>query len=157
MLFGKLDADAVHHVPESPGDADAHARPFGGSRLLGGVLKVLCSQFPGSGFLEQLAARLGERDALPMADEQGKAELILELLNVPAQWGLGDVKAFGGLGHAQGVGDRDERAYVPEVHERRDSIPVRHGPTSKMYWTESMHGRNLKPSERGKVGNEEGP
>ena len=87
VLFGKLDPDAVDHVPKPPCDADAHAGPFGGSRLLGGLLKVLRGHLPGPGLVKQLTARLGERDALPVTDEQGKAELILELLDVPAQGG----------------------------------------------------------------------
>ena len=88
MLFGEFDTNAVDHVPESPGNPDTHPRPFGGARLLGGVLKGLCSHFPGSRLLEQLPAGLGERDALPVSHEQRKAELVLELLNVPAERGL---------------------------------------------------------------------
>jgi hypothetical protein len=29
---------------------------------------------------------------------------------------LGDMQSLGGLGHAQGVGDGNERFYVPKVH-----------------------------------------
>jgi hypothetical protein len=106
MLLGELDPDPVDHIPETPGDPDADARPFCGSGFLGGVVKGLRGGFPGARLLEKLTSGLGERDALPVPHEQRKAELVLELLDVPAQRGLGDVKALGRLRHAQGVGDR---------------------------------------------------
>jgi hypothetical protein len=53
-----------------------------------------------------------------MTDKQRDAELILELLDMPAQWWLRDVEPLGGLGHAGLFRDGDERAQVAEIHGR---------------------------------------
>ena len=87
-------------------------------------------------FSSRLLSGCRQRDALAMADEERDAELILELLDVPAQRWLRDVQPLGGLGHAGFFGDGDERAQVAEIHGRRILYQIRMARGSKMYWTE---------------------
>jgi hypothetical protein len=70
-----------------------------------------------------------------MSDEEREAELFLELMNMTAEWGLGDVQSFGGLGHAKGVGYGDECLYMPKVHGGRILYRIRMAGAEKMYWT----------------------
>ena len=66
--------------------------------------------------LKKLTAGAGERHAVAMPHEQTNPELFFELANVPAQRWLGDVEAFGCLGDARLVGNRDEGAQMSKIH-----------------------------------------
>jgi hypothetical protein len=53
---------------------------------------------------------------MAMTQEQRETEFFLELVNMAAKRGLGDVEAFGRLGDTQSVSHGKEGLYVPKVH-----------------------------------------
>ncbi len=117
-LRRRRHADAVDRVPEPPADAEADLVGIVPRRLVGALVEVRGRGRQRARFLEQVLSGFRQRDALTMTDEQRDAELILELLDVPAQRWLRDVEPLGGLGHAGFFRDGDERAQVAEIHGR---------------------------------------
>src|SRR5688572_8635540 len=116
MLLRELDAQPVHDVPQAPADADAKAVLFAARDLAGGLAELGARRIERPGLFQQTAAVLGQRDAVPVTDEQREAEFFLELMNMAAERGLRDVEAFGGPGDTQGVSHGNEGLYVPKVH-----------------------------------------
>ena len=53
-----------------------------------------------------------ERDVVPVAVEQARAEFVFQLVNLHAERGLGNVQAFGGAAEIQLRGGGDEIADV---------------------------------------------
>ena len=80
--------------------------------------------------LEQLLAGRSQRDAPGRAGEQVRAELLLELADLPAEHRLRDVEALRRAPEVQLFGDRDEVAQLaqvqrwagPGIHARRVSM-----------------------------------
>jgi hypothetical protein len=68
--------------------------------------------------VEQERARLGELDVVRGALEQLDAQLGLQLPDLPAQRGLGDVQPLCGAREVAVLRDRDEVAETPQVRRR---------------------------------------
>ena len=62
------------------------------------------------------AAGLGQLDVAPAAQEQRDAEVVLELLDAPADMRLGDAELLGGMAKMQALGQRDESPDLLEFH-----------------------------------------
>ncbi len=75
---------------------------------------------------QQTASRRQELDSEGGAPEQWRTELRLEVLNLAAQRGLGDVQAPRGAPDVSLLGDRDEIAQLIEAHGAR--VPRRASP-----------------------------
>ena len=52
----------------------------------------------------------------PAALQQNHPQFILQLLDLPAQWRLGDVQAFGGAGEVEGLSQHLEVAQMTQLH-----------------------------------------
>src|SRR3954451_9931147 len=76
------------------------------------------------GLLEQRPSGDGEHDAARRAVEQPHAELLLELADLLADRGLGDVEAIRRTAEVQLLRDRDEVPQVTEFHARSPSISL---------------------------------
>ena len=69
--------------------------------------------------LEQRTARRGQLDAAGRALEQARADALLELPDLRAQRRLRQVQPLGRAREVELLGDRDERAQVPELDVHR--------------------------------------
>ena len=61
-------------------------------------------------------ARRGQRDVVPVALQQRRADLLLQLADLHAQGGLGDVEAFRCPAEVQFLGRGDEVTEVAQFH-----------------------------------------
>jgi hypothetical protein len=67
--------------------------------------------------IEEHLARFGQRDAARTAQQQRSTYLVFQVLDLPAQRGLGGMQALlGGDGEAAGFGDGDEIPQVAQFH-----------------------------------------
>lgn len=73
----------------------------------------------GRGLGEEDAAVRGEAQALLAALEQGQAQVLLQLGDLPAQWRLGDVQAIGGPADVFLLGHGHEIAKLSQVKHVR--------------------------------------
>ena len=70
------------------------------------------------GMVEKGAAGFGQFDASDAADEKSDADFLLEVADLAAERGLSRVKPLlGGELHALRLGDRDEIAKMPKLHQ----------------------------------------
>src|SRR5437763_5280956 len=69
---------------------------------------------------QEIAPRGRQPNASRQAHEKLRAELRLELLDVPGQRGLGDPDLVGGARDASFVGDLDEILNAAQFHGRQD-------------------------------------
>ena len=115
-LFRELDAQAVHHVPQAPPDADPDSVFDATGQLTRRITEFSPRRIEGARLLEQPAAVLSERDPLAVTQEQRHTELLFELVDVTAERGLRDMEPLSGPGDAQRIGNSNERFDVPEVH-----------------------------------------
>jgi hypothetical protein len=79
----------------------------------------------GPGFDEKNTPRFGEAEGLGFVFEECDAEFILEIADLAAKRGLGNVQAGGGARDVLFFGNGDEISQVAEFHWA--SIPVEHG------------------------------
>ena len=70
----------------------------------------------GARVFQELGAGLGQFDAARQAQEQRRADLALQLLDLLAQRRLADTEPRGGAGEVQLVGDHGEIAQVSQFH-----------------------------------------
>jgi hypothetical protein len=82
---------------------------------LGLVLHAFGDGQQRAGLLEEAPAAGGERDVAAVADQQGSAELLLELADLFGQRGLGNVQPGRGPAEVQLVGEGDEVAHQSQV------------------------------------------
>ena len=66
--------------------------------------------------IEHVAALIGQHHAAAVANEQPCTKFLLQHPHLPAERGLGDVHAVGGLAEAAGLGDMDESAELRDFH-----------------------------------------
>ncbi|MNR33826.1 hypothetical protein D3C85_1515370 [compost metagenome] len=76
--------------------------------------------------LMEEASGLGQAQG-PATLQQGHAQLLFELLDLPAQRGLGDVQAFRGTGEIEGFGKRLEVAQVAKLHGGSRAVAIMAG------------------------------
>ena len=100
----------------SGGRADAQPRQRAGARALGGPARILGEPQHAAGLLEQRSARGRQRDRALRALEQLHAELALEVADLLADGGLGDVQPLGGAAKVQFLRDGDEVSEVAQFH-----------------------------------------
>ena len=67
---------------------------------------------------EEGATFFGKADVLFRAIEETHAEFFLQVLNLPGERGLGEVKVFGAFRKAESFGDSDKITEVSEFHDR---------------------------------------
>ena len=97
------------------GETDAEPSLFPRADAPGVVANLAQLLEQGAGVLVEEAPGLGQAQR-PAAFEQGHAELVFELLELPAQRRLGDVQALGGAGEIEGFGERLEIAQMTKLH-----------------------------------------
>jgi hypothetical protein len=68
-------------------------------------------------FIQEAATCVGKRNLCPLSFEQPDAKFRFQVLNVPADGRLGDLKALGSFGKAQLFGHSDEGIKMPKFHE----------------------------------------
>src|SRR5690606_30158769 len=85
------------------------------------------------GFLEKQPAGVGQRHMPVAALEQAHAQLLLQRLDLLAQWRLGNAQQFGGPAEMQLLGDGDEIAQVTQLHEPSISRETYHS-CRILYW-----------------------
>src|SRR6185436_6967410 len=118
MLLGVARPDAVERAPQPPRHPDADDAGAAAPDALRRLHELVGHRAEPSRFFEQERAAIGQLDALWPADEQLRADFALELLDLPAERGLRDMQAPGGVGETQLLGDDDKGADVPQVHRR---------------------------------------
>lgn len=72
---------------------------------------------------QQFHAFAGERHAARPPLEQHHSELLLQRLDADAERRLGDVQLLGGGQDRAAIGDDDEIAQVPQIHESQPGAP----------------------------------
>src|SRR5689334_25285966 len=81
--------------------------------------------------IQERPARVGQRDAARAADEQLRADLMLEIADLTAERWLGRMQTlFRRDRKAALLGDGDEIAKMPQFHvsgKRRQTMPARYG------------------------------
>ena len=84
--------------------------------------------------IEKHAAGRGQRDALRAADHQRAADLLFEVTHLAAQRGLGGVQPLlGGDCQAALLGDRDEIAKMPQLHDQFHASQVWHSSLQSLF------------------------
>ena len=109
-------ADAVDRVPEPPADAEADHTPAVGFDGLHVVRELDGGRREAHGLVEHQRPLMGEFDAVAAAQEEGEAQLLFELLDLPADGGLRHTQTAACPAQAQFLGDGDERLNVPNFH-----------------------------------------
>jgi hypothetical protein len=101
------------------GEADREATDLAAAGALRDTLRSLGLRENLAGVLEKRAACGCELDAALRPVEEGDPELLLELANLLAEWGLRDLDPRGGATEVQFLRDGEEVAEVPELHRNR--------------------------------------
>src|SRR6185312_2860820 len=96
--------------------ADAEAGVGVAVGVASGLPGPLREQEHAPGLLEHRGSGIGQGDLARGPVQQVDAELLLELANLLADRGLGDVEALGGTAEMQLLGDGDEIPQVPKLH-----------------------------------------
>jgi hypothetical protein len=119
---GQVHAEEAEHVGEDRrvgrrlDEADAEPPDLAARRALGSPLRALGLGERETRLGEEGAPRRGERHAARDALEERRAELALEVADLPAERRLRDVQAPGGAPEVPLLRDGREIAEVPELH-----------------------------------------
>jgi hypothetical protein len=109
-------AEGVQEWADDIGLRGREAHPkhvIGGSVRPAGVGEALLQPDQGASYiLQEDLPGLGQLDPAPVALEQRDPQLVLELGDLPAESGLGDVEALGRPPEVELLGDGDEVAQV---------------------------------------------
>jgi len=104
-----------HAIKRGRGEADAQPGLFARADAAGAVADLAQLFQQCTGMLVEEAPGLGQAQR-SAAFEQGHAEFVLELLDLPAQRRLGDVQTLGGAGEVEGFGEHLEISQMTKLH-----------------------------------------
>ncbi len=123
-------------LPESPHDGGEgkpgcqidvpHPQPayFAPGSAAGGFDRLAGSLEGPTRFSQKQPSRLGERDFSLGPVKQENPELLLELLDLLTQGGLGQVETGGGPAEVELLGEGDEVAKVAELHSNKNNLLI---------------------------------